>query len=682
MNLMCLFFIYHSITPLQILGQIGLMSVYETLFSLYGVTCSQILVTDGDFQSNRHRESLRETLLNLMNLGVLPIVNENDAVSSRSGDIDVDALAFSDNDALASLIGGDIRADLIILLSDVEGLYNIHPSEPGAKIISTFRLGKEGRRPNDKFVIGEKSTNGRGGMGSKVEAAQRAVQSGVRAVVIASGLKYGIVRSIVQGHAVGTLFVDEVCGGGGGDVDHQHSDFDLDQVSEELAKVMAVRARAASRKLQALSSAKRAAMCHDIAQALVNQTPRILAENQKDLDAALALELDSGLLARLELSRGKLETLAAGIHVVASMPEPIGEKLTQTELASGLVLTKETCPIGVLLIIFESRPDSLVQIAALALRSGNGLLLKGGKEARRSNKVLYDIITDVIASHDVPKGVFGLVESRDEVSDLLTLDSVIDLCIPRGSLKLVKYIKENTRIPVLGHAEGVCHLFIDKNADVAKAVKLAVDSKTDYPAACNALETLLLHRDLILCAKAAKILLALHEAGVTLFAGPKAKKAGLLLESQDCASYSTEYGSLELTVEIVDSLEDGIDHINAHGSHHTDGIVTENLEAAEMFLKSVDSACVFHNASTRFADGYRFGLGAEVGISTGRIHARGPVGLEGLLTTKYLLRSVSGHAVMDFKPSASNSKPLEYTHQKLKVIQHNAKDAKPRSSRL
>lgn len=638
-------------------GQIGLMSLYETLFSLYDVACSQVLVTASDFKTAKNRANMRDTMLNLLELDVIPIVNENDAVSAAS-----DGSVFSDNDSLASLVSGEISADLLLLLTDVEGLYNKPPSQLGAKIIPVFRT------DSVKFEIGDKSAVGRGGMGSKIDAAQGAINRGVRAVVIASGFKYGIIMSVITGGNHGTLFVanPEV------------------PSSEASAEDMAIAARAGCRQLQKLSSDERASILQCIARELVAQSDEILKANQADLYAAEASSLDEGLLARLKLTKAKLETLADGIASIARQDEPIGKLLRHTELASGLVLRQETAPIGVLLVIFESRPESLPQIAALALRSGNGLLLKGGKEAAHSNAVLHRIIVDAVAAETdgrVSQSVIGLVTSREEIADLLGLDDVIDLCIPRGSGAMVSSIKKNTRIPVLGHAEGVCHMYLHRDAALATAVALAVDAKTDYPAACNALETLLVDEALVASGQAKAVLAALEEAGVTLHMGPNAKKLGLSTpRSQTTTALSTEYGTKELTVEVVGGLEAAVEHINAHSSGHTECIVTENAVAAAQFQQDVDSACVFHNASTRFADGYRFGLGAEVGISTGRIHARGPVGVEGLLTTKWKLCSERGHTVAQF--ASSHAQPLAYTHKQLALIERDAKVARPHSSRL
>ena len=365
------------------------------------------------------------------------------------------------------------------------------------------------------------------------------------------------------------------------------------------------------------------------------------------------------LLARLKLSPGKLAGLAAGARTIAALPEPLGRVLQRTELADGLVLTKCAAPLGVLLVIFESRPDALPQIAALCLRAGDALILKGGKEAARSNAALHGCVVHACEAVLGPvhgRSVVASVTSRGAIDDLLRLDDCIDLVIPRGSNALVAHIQRNTRIPVLGHADGVCHVFVHASADAAKALAIVVDAKCDYPAACNAMETLLLHAPLLASGLAAQLLDALRGAGVALVGGEKAVR---LLGLPPADSLHCEYSGLTAAVEVVDDVADAVAHIHAYGSGHTECIVAEDADAAAQFMATVDAACVFHNASTRFADGARFGLGAEVGIATGRLHARGPVGIDGLLTTRWLLRG-SGHVV-------AKDSGVTYTHTQLPI---------------
>ncbi|XP_058729203.1 delta-1-pyrroline-5-carboxylate synthase-like isoform X3 [Vicia villosa] len=606
-------------------GQSSLMALYDTMFSQLDVTSSQLLVNDGFFSDAGFRKQLSETVTSLLDCRVIPIFNENDAVSTRKAPyehrVQDSTGIFWDNDSLAGLLALELKADLLVLLSDVEGLYSGPPSDPNSKLIHTYINEKHKK----EVTFGDKSRLGRGGMTAKVRAAVGAANAGIPVIIISGYATDNIIR-VLQGEKIGTVF---------------HKDAHLwKSLKEETAHEMAVAARNSSRRLQALKSEERREILLAVADALEKNQKLIRLENDADIDDASEAGYDKSLISRLTLKPEKISSLAKSVRVLADMEEPIGQILKRTELADDLVLEKISCPLGVLLVIFESRPDALVQIAALAIRSGNGLLLKGGKEARRSNAILHKIIASVMPD-TVSGKLIGLVTSRDEIPDLLKLDDVIDLVVPRGSNKLVSQIKESTRIPVLGHADGICHIYVDKSANIDMAKHIVRDAKTDYPAACNALETLLVHKDLSSNGGLNELILELQREGVELYGGPK---ASAMLNISEASSLHHEYSSLACTIEIVDDVSAAINHINKHGSAHTECIVTEDSEVAETFLSQVDSAAVFHNASTRFCDGARFGLGAEVGISTSRIHARGPVGVEGLLTAKWILRG-SGQVV-------------------------------------
>ncbi|XP_007026912.2 PREDICTED: delta-1-pyrroline-5-carboxylate synthase isoform X2 [Theobroma cacao] len=610
------------------------MALYDTLFSQLDVTSSQHLVTDSDFRSVSFRKQLSETVQSLLALKVIPIFNENDAVSTRRAPYQDSSGIFWDNDSLAGLLALELQADLLVLLSDVDGLYSGPPSDPNSKLIHTYIKEKH----QGEITFGDKSRLGRGGMTAKVNAALCAVFAGIP-VVITSGYATDNIIKVLQGKRIGTLF---------------HQDAHLwTSVKEVGAREMAVAARDCSRRLQALHSEDRRKILLDIADALEANESLIKVENEADVAAAQDAGYETSLISRLALKPGKIAGLAKSIRVLADMEEPIGRVLKRTELADGLILEKTSCPLGVLLIVFESRPDALVQIASLAIRSGNGLLLKGGKEAKRSNAILHKVITSAIPNNIGDK-LIGLVASREDIPDLLKLDDVIDLVIPRGSNKLVSQIKNSTKIPVLGHADGICHVYVDKSAKADMAKQIVLDAKIDYPAACNAMETLLVHKDLSNNGLLNELIVELRHEGVILYGGPRASS---LLNIPEVHSFHHEYNSMAFTIEIVDDVQAAIDHIHQHGSSHTDCIVTENHEVAEIFLNRVDSAAVFHNASTRFCDGARFGLGAEVGISTSRIHARGPVGVEGLLTTRWILRG-SGQVV-------DGDKGVIYSHKDL-----------------
>jgi delta-1-pyrroline-5-carboxylate synthetase len=427
---------------------------------------------------------------------------------------------------------------------------------------------------------------------------------------------------------------------------------------------MASSARREARKLQSLPYAERRNILYNVAAALIERKEEILLANRTDLDQAKRDNTDAQLVNRLKLDDTKLNTLAMGIRQIADQTDPLNVVKTKRELAEGLILDQITVPIGVLMIIFESRPDSMPQISALALASGNGLLLKGGKEATHSNRALHMIIGDAVeygSEGKIGREIIGLVTSRDQIKDMLALDDVIDLVIPRGGNALVQYIKKNTRIPVLGHADGVCHVYVAPTATKENASKFVVDAKTDYPSACNAMETLLLHRETLTNGVAVSCLMALRAAGVKCLGGPSAMKTGLC--DTPALEMKHEYGDFTCMVEIVEDISEAIEWTHKYGSGHTEAIVCADDDPdAELFMRNIDAACVFKNASTRFADGFRFGLGAEVGISTGRIHARGPVGVEGLLTTKWQLRSVGLNYVGQY---AGENPSKVYTHRDL-----------------
>jgi len=412
-------------------------------------------------------------------------------------------------------------------------------------------------------------------------------------------------------------------------------------------------AREASRKLAVLSDETRKTALTALADALETGGAQILAANAKDCAAARKLlsngQMSQAVFSRLRIKESGIGEMAARVREVANLPDPLGRRLAATALDQGLVLHKESCPLGVIAVVFESRPDVVPQIASLALKSGNAVLLKGGAEAAHSNETIVDVWRQALRQFpEIPQESIYLLQSRSDVMELLRLEGEVDLLVPRGSKEFVSFIERNSRIAVLGHGEGICHVLVDRAADLKKAVSITLDSKVQYPAACNSAETLLVHKD-IAAALLPIVVSELKKARVEVRGCPRVlallpeEKLRPALE-QD---WSTEYSDLILSVKVVDCLEQGLEHIHKYGSKHTECIVTEDREAAERFLKEVDAAGVFHNASTRFADGYRYGLGAEVGISNGKLHARGPMGIEGLTTYKYKLRG-DGHIVADY----------------------------------
>lgn len=411
---------------------------------------------------------------------------------------------------------------------------------------------------------------------------------------------------------------------------------------------MALAARAASRRLATASTAAKNAALERIAANLEGQREAILAANRKDLEYANAAGVAAPLIGRLGLEK-KFAGMVEGVRQLVALPDPVGAVQCRRRLDNDFVLTRVAAPIGVLGIVFESRPDALVQIATLCLKSGNAAILKGGSEASRTNTALFAVIDAALREDAALAGALHLAETRAEIQALLALDDLVDLIIPRGSNELVRAIQDTTRIPVMGHADGICHVYVDAGADVPMAIRITRDAKTQYPAVCNAAETLLVHAAIaprFLPAAAAE----LRAAGVEL-RGDDATGALIDARPASAADWDTEYLDLVLAIKVVADLDEAIEFINAHGSHHTDSIVTGDAAAAERFLARVDSATVLWNASTRFADGFRFGMGAEVGISTNRIHARGPVGLDGLVSYKYLVRGC-GQVVADYESGA------------------------------
>jgi len=417
-------------------------------------------------------------------------------------------------------------------------------------------------------------------------------------------------------------------------------------------------AKSASIQLAAVKTDVKNRALNEIAEAIQQRHDEIISANQEDLSAAEKDHLAMPLLKRLKFDEGKIAQTVAGIESLMALDDPVGQTLSAIELDDGLELYKVSCPIGVIGVVFESRPDALVQISTLCLKSGNAVLLKGGSEAARTNQMLTEIIAQASEDAGLPTGWIQLLQTRQDVAEMLAQDEYIDLVIPRGSNEFVRYIMNNTNIPVLGHADGICHVYVDADADVNMAVDITVDSKCQYVAVCNAAETLLVDSG-IAAQFLPKVKSALEEKNVEL-RGCERTAAIIDVKPATEEDWSTEYLDYILSIKVVDGLEEAIEHINRYGSGHTDAIVTSDKNKAERFIGLVDSANVLWNCSTRFSDGFRYGLGAEVGISTNKIHARGPVGLEGLLIYKWKLLG-AGQTVADY--SGPNAK--KFTHRKM-----------------
>lgn len=404
-------------------------------------------------------------------------------------------------------------------------------------------------------------------------------------------------------------------------------------------------AKSESRRLAAVPTDVKDAALRAMADALDASRARVLEANARDMEVARSEGLGNVMLKRLAVDDIKIDSMIAGIRDVMKLEDPVGQTMSSMDLDDGLTLYQVRCPIGLIGVIFESRPDVVPQIMSLCLKSGNGVVFKGGREATETNRCLFNVLRDAV-SDIVPASAFVMIETREDVNTILSLNEHIDLLIPRGSNEFVRFIQQNTSIPVLGHAAGICHVYIDSDADLGKAWEVALDSKVQYPAVCNAMETLLVNRRVadrflpLMCQK-------LKDHNVEI----RCDTISLpLMEGARPASdvdWDTEYNDYILSVKVVSTVEDAVDFINTHGSHHTDAIISENMRNIAYFINNVDSADVFVNASTRFADGFRFGKGAEVGISTNKIHSRGPVGMEGLMIYKYVLIG-GGQVVKDY----------------------------------
>jgi len=436
-------------------------------------------------------------------------------------------------------------------------------------------------------------------------------------------------------------------------------------MKEVLLKAKA--ARVAALQLANIPARIKNTALHRAASTILENRELVLSANAKDVELAERLQrrgrLSKAFVERLKLNEHKLKDIAMMVESVAKLEDPIGKTLYSMELDENLELYRVSCPIGVIGAIFEARPDVLPQISSLCLKSGNAVILKGGKEAKHSNGALFKLMRKATEGTGIPEGWIQLIEARREVRELLKMEEYIDLLVPRGSKEFIKYIQANTRIPVLGHSEGICHIYVDEHADLQEALNICYDAKVQYPAVCNAVETLLVHR-----AIAPKFLPALAEryasAGVEIRGCERTRKIIRAKKATE-KDWRTEYLDLIISIKIVDDIDEAIDHINTYGSRHTDSIVTEDRRAALRFLEGVDSSSVMLNTSTRFSDGYRYGLGAEVGISTGKIHARGPVGLEGLTSSKFYLLGDGQVVAAYLGPSARR-----FTHRPLQRRWH------------
>lgn len=621
------------------IGQSSITEIFGSIVGKLGTDVAQLLVTVEDMVDIKRRTRIGKLIDAIADISqCIPIINTNDAVcdiiSKEDGKNMIEGLNLRDNDSLAALIARTVKADLLIILSDVDGVFNGHPDDAYSRIFRTFTSDDF-----DKIVFGEQDENaiGTGGMESKCSSARWAMSKGIN-VIIANGIAMNENRpitGIMNRELIGTIFTKR-CN-------------TMNKVADAVKKCQ--------RKLEQLSFEERREILLMMASLLEKHYDQIVEENNKDVEIARSQELD---VSRLIFTKQKCDDLVKGLRQLGEIEDPLRKVLASTQMDKGLFWEKISVPVGVLLVICESRPDVPPQVAALALMSGNGLLMKGGKEAYHTNCYIGEIIKESFNLHGCGDA-FNLVYTRLQVAELLEMSQYVDLVIPRGSKQLVQFVQKNSKgIPVLGHDEGICHIYIDLEADEQTAVNCAIDSKCDYPSACNSIETILIHSGLVNTKLWQEIFKQLDKNQVTIYAGPRFARTTFGQTFEVADNYRMEYGVKKCTIELVNGVNQAIRHINEFGSSHTDCIISKNEETQKTFTDGVDSACAFVNASTRFADGYRFGFGAEVGISTNKIHARGPVGIEGLLTTKYILKG-DGHIVATYKNGSKS-----YNHINLK----------------
>ncbi|XP_030755687.1 delta-1-pyrroline-5-carboxylate synthase-like isoform X2 [Sitophilus oryzae] len=540
--------------PSAAVGQPALMNLYETLFSRYHIQTAQVLVSENDIYNDDNRRVLTETLNQLMDMRVIPILNTNDAVVPQPNvpcPTLCKGIKLADNDSLAAMLAADTQTDLLLMLTVVDGVYDKGPNDPNTKVLHSIT------ETNTQHIdfIGQ-SQIGLGGMQTKVNSGLWALAHGT-SVVICNGKTPDIMQTVLSGKKVGTFFSLAAC-------------------EDDSTEKIAAAARTGGRALALLPGEKRAECIKKIADLLESKSKEIIAANELDIREAKKIGYSTVLIDRLKLNEPKLKSLSVGLRQISEYSAKIlGKIIRKTQLAENLELTQVTVPIGVLLVIFESRPDALPQIASLAIGSGNGLVLKGGDEAVHSNRKLMDIIDEALASVN-SSGAVGLVNTKEEIADLINMDQYIDLIIPRGSYKLVRFIQDNAkRIPVMGHSEGICHIFVDKDMCLEKALKILKDAKTDYPSGCNAVETILIHKDLMEGDFFSELCSMLKESGVTLHSGPNLMKY-LQFGPPLAKTMKHEYSGMECCLEVVDNVQQAVDHIHKYGSGHTESIITEN----------------------------------------------------------------------------------------------------------
>jgi glutamate-5-semialdehyde dehydrogenase len=623
----------HSMPFKQMLaavGQVHLIHTWAELFNCYGVVVGQVLLTKNDFSNKQSYLHAQDTLHALLKHRVIPIVNENDTVAT-------DEIKVGDNDNLSAIVANLIAADLLVLLTDQEGLFTADPRHcPDAKLIPFV----EEIDPSIYALAGDsKSGLGTGGMVTKLQAAQIATKSGTK-TLIASSLVPDVMLKAVAGESLGTLFKTH-----SPPIESRGHCLLSEKPQTTQVKKMGIEAKQAARYLAAASSQQKNQVLEKIAQGLEDHKNEILAANSLDINAGVSSGLDSAMIERLSLE-GRLTGICEDVRKLMSLPDPIGEVFDPSVLPNGLKIAKHRVPIGVLGIIYEARPNVTVDIAVLTIKTGNCAILRGGSETIHSNRALLKIIHEALDDAALPREAIQLIDNTDRalVKELLSMHDTVDLIIPRGGAQLHQFCRSHSTIPVITGGIGICHLFVDEHVDLEKALAVIRNAKIQRPTVCNALDTLLVHKN-----AAEKfipmVLETLGRDGVSFRLDVEGNEIADKLSLAQCSfqladnskDWDTEWLSLILGIKVVPTFEKAIEHIQSHSSGHSDGILTGNEAHAQRFIREIDSAAVYVNASTRFTDGAQLGLGAEAAISTQKLHARGPMGLRELTSYKWVI---------------------------------------------
>jgi len=599
-------------------GQIKLAHAYQAAFEEHGITVAQVLLTLDDSENRTRCLNAKNTLETLLNMHAIPVINENDTVAT-------DEIRFGDNDKLAARVAQMISADTLVLLSDIEGLYTANPQiDSTAKLIPEVKV----ITPEISAMAGDSATDyGSGGMITKLAAAKIALASGCR-MVIAAGKHFSPLGRIDQ-VSENTWFIPETTPAEARKNWIAHH-LELTSVGES--------ARQSSRALALATTEEKNKALQLMANAIRLHSQEILFANQNDLNLAKQKELPASFLDRLALDAKRIEAMASGLEVMAELPDPIGTILAEIDRPNKLKISRVRVPIGVIGVIYESRPNVTADAAGLCLKSGNAVILRCGSESFQSSSAIMSALRKGIDETNIPVNALQMVPTneRTALDEMLTMDKYIDVIIPRGGMKLMEHVSSHSRIPVLKHLAGICHTYIHHAADKDMARKIILNAKMRRTGICGATEVLLIDRAAMMLLLP-DILNDLHQAGCEIRGDNEIININSHVKLADSQDYNTEFLDAIIAVKVVEDVADAIAHIAQHGTQHTEAIVTEDISAAEKFLKEVDSAIVMHNTSTQFADGGEFGMGGEIGIATGKLHARGPVGVEQLTTFKYVV---------------------------------------------